>query len=85
MNTFLVKYDCLPGDCKNATMFFGTNPGCPDSIDNTGGTCNGNGNGTLDVYVPGTVYESTRFWQQLRPKGGEGSASGLIEETRPTS
>jgi prepilin-type N-terminal cleavage/methylation domain-containing protein len=71
VNTFRGKYDCLPGDCMNATTYFGTNPGCPDSNDNTGGTCNGNGDGQIDNegWAPGKVYEPTRFWQQLGEAG----------------
>lgn len=44
--TFQTKYNCVPGDCLNATDFFGNNyvvvtQGCPPS----GGAGNGNGNG----------------------------------------
>lgn len=44
--TFQAKYGCIPGDCANATDFFGVNyivvaTGCPPS----GGAGNGNGNG----------------------------------------
>ncbi len=80
VNTFKAKYNCLPGDCKNATDFFGTqtggggcpHPSVPSTADNPA-TCNGNGNGTiwgyLD-YVP-LDYEKLRFWQHL-------SAAGLV-------
>lgn len=44
--TFQTKYNCIIGDCDNATDFLGMNyvvagPGCPPS----GGVGNGNGNG----------------------------------------
>src|SRR5580693_9186033 len=45
-NTFESKYGCLPGDCVNATNFFGTDANC--GIDwfqlatYTTKTCNGN-------------------------------------------
>jgi len=72
---FKVKYNCLPGDCSNATDFFGTDPyGCPRGGGPTG-TCNGNGDGyisLLDVYP--LFYERYRSWQQL-------AYSGLIQGT----
>src|SRR5688572_21710023 len=43
--TFKNKYNCIPGDCRNATTFFGTPTGigCSDVITPvTDGTCNGN-------------------------------------------
>lgn len=45
-NTFRLKYNCIIGDCPNATTYFGVNyvvvgSGCPPS----GGAGNGNGNG----------------------------------------
>lgn len=45
-NAFRLKYNCIAGDCLNATDFFGDNyivvaSGCPPS----GGAGNGNGNG----------------------------------------
>ena len=45
-HAFRIKYDCIMGDCPNATDFFGMNyvvvgVGCPPS----GGAGNGNGNG----------------------------------------
>lgn len=52
--TFQMKYGCIPGDCPNATDFFGMNyvvvaSGCPPS----GGAGNGNGNGD------GSINESS--------------------------
>ena len=60
IRTFQGKYDCLPGDCANATQFFGTDSnGCPTGGGATG-TCNGDGNGQIDY--PNEMY---RAWQQL--------------------
>ena len=57
---FKDKYQCLPGDCVNATNFFGTDSnGCPTGGGATG-TCNGNGNEQIEW---GT--ENFRAWQQL--------------------
>lgn len=54
IHTFQLKYNCLPGDCANATDYFGTLPsGCPLAWDpgagDPTGTCNGNGDGR---YLP---------------------------------
>ncbi len=48
-NVFINKYNCLPGDCANATQFWGAKAGCGSS-DTTPqvATCNGNGNGTIE-------------------------------------
>lgn len=70
VNTFRVKYNCLPGDCINATSFLNTEPGgCPDGSTGSG-TCNGNGNGIIEYwdFVNGVFmanHESFRFWQHL--------------------
>lgn len=64
VNTFRVKYNCLPGDCPTATDFFGTDPeGCPGPPGKTPKiqTCNGNG----DQKISGYENESLTFWQQL--------------------
>ena len=64
--TFRVKYACLPGDCANATTFFGTDSnGCPAGGGATG-TCNGDGNGQIDDSACDYgCYENYRFFQQL--------------------
>lgn len=66
VQTFKLKYNCYPGDCDNATSFFGKNstlcnshtgqPGSP-------GTCNGNGNNML--FTEGTSSDGFYFWQHL--------------------
>lgn len=52
---FQNKYNCIAGDCPNATDFLGTSSDCADAhckdLTTSGGTCNyGNGNGMIDVY-----------------------------------
>lgn len=70
VNTFYGKYNCIPGDCPNATNFFGTDSnGCPVGGGATG-TCNGDGNGNIDYYS----YESFQAWKQL-------AFAGLISGT----
>lgn len=60
VNTFRGKYNCLPGDCANATDFLGTDSaGCSPGGGATG-TCNGNGNGLIEW-----PNEAFRSWQQL--------------------
>jgi hypothetical protein len=65
-NTFRGKYDCVPGDCANATYFFGINSGgCPGpAVGYTSGTCNGDGNGQVDGYL-------------LQPLGGTTAYGGI--------
>jgi prepilin-type N-terminal cleavage/methylation domain-containing protein len=78
--TFKSKYDCISGDCSNATKFFGsyTSCGAYDGVDNLGNTtCNGNGDGKVNFNIwSGPNYwrydETTLFWQQLY-------LAGLIE------
>jgi hypothetical protein len=79
VNTFHVKYNCLPGDCQNATQFFGTNGNCAfnGNIPATT-TCNGNGDG--DIFGFSTInanggQENGYFFQQL-------ILAGLIADTR---
>lgn len=67
--TFQSKYNCTPGDCLNATKYFGTSDAGGNAINN------GNGNGVVDTFN-GTLYDdgnstwpaSTEMWgvfQQL--------------------
>jgi len=70
VQSFRLKYNCLPGDCLNATSFFGERDPVPatcitmTSVD--GRTCNGNGDSKV------RDNESYNFWQQL-------SAAGLVD------
>jgi prepilin-type N-terminal cleavage/methylation domain-containing protein len=59
-NTFYAKYNCIPGDCIKAQMFFGATE-CPDVANNT---CNGNGDRTINVQTA-SAAEDMRFWQHL--------------------
>ncbi len=77
INTFKEKYNCLPGDCANATDFFGTaSGGCPSGARSGTETCNGNGDGdinlgavyTTDYSVAGNI-ELFLFWQHLANAG----------------
>ncbi len=76
VSLFKNKYNCLPGDCLNATDYFGTahaNPvTCISTIGTGTQTCNGDGDGKVEDPYYGDATEFHRFWQQL-------SAAGLIE------
>ena len=50
ISSFKVKYNCLPGDCANATDYFGLDPTCPSgsaTVPRTM-TCNGDGDGFIN-------------------------------------
>jgi prepilin-type N-terminal cleavage/methylation domain-containing protein len=76
-NTFNLKYNCIPGDCANATTFFGVDSnGCPYAGGSAGGvtgTCNGDGDGNVAPNSTG-VYENYQAWRQL-------GFAGLIKGT----
>jgi prepilin-type N-terminal cleavage/methylation domain-containing protein len=74
--TFRGKYNCIPGDCANATLFFPADPSCRGNATRSylaaanGLTCNGNGDGIIDN--AGTAnYDAERnlFWQHLSLAG----------------
>ncbi len=72
IGTFKVKYNCLPGDCPNATDFFEAyDPGggtCPANSTPPGpATCDGNGDGQIELsaVVIGPVREDLLLWQHL--------------------
>ena len=94
VSTFRTKFDCLPGDCANATTFFGvSSTGCSQA-GNTGevtaaggtGTCNGNGNGTIENwYSSPATYEQVLLWQHLSLAGLiPGKYSGRISVGGPS-
>lgn len=80
VRTFQGKYDCLPGDCANATQFWG-NAGAglcnvfnATPLVNGGPTCNGNGDGHIDwgeaaTYPGGGSQVVQWFWHQLYNAG----------------
>ena len=78
VGTFKGKYNCKPGDCRNATNFWGLRSmpcSGAGSVTGTGydvyevGTCNGNGNDAIRVYSgsPDNMYggETLWLWQHL--------------------
>ena len=83
IQTFKTKYNCLPGDCPNATDFFGslgnlcpnmnnpsythTSPAVFSSATPGSATCNGDGDGRIDA--GSTLYEMLTLWQQLATTG----------------
>lgn len=84
INTFKLKYNCLPGDCANATQFFGMDSNCPNTtFDNTPktATCNGDGNGRIGNWYEGVPQENQRFWQHL---ASAGLIDGQYTGVRPT-
>lgn len=78
INTFRDKYFALPGDMANATSVWGSVGGtgsdatCQNTVATGAPTCNGNGNGLIDVSVVSPTDEGYRNWQHL-------SNAGLIE------
>lgn len=75
--TFELKYNCLPGDCLNATDYFGTASNCPGGPGTGTQTCNGNGDGminygsTANPPDPSILasQELFLFWQHLSNAG----------------
>lgn len=49
INTFKIKYNCLPGDCSVATTLFGSNDAAGNTVNN------GDGNGLYDNGYEGTL------------------------------
>lgn len=80
VNTFKLKYNCLPGDCATATNFF-TAGTCPSGDTDTNTTCNGDGDKAVDNQWVGTAQarlEHFRFFQHLALAGLlDGSYSGV--------
>ena len=81
-NAFQNKYNCIPGDCKNATDYFGLFASC-DSASATDNTCNGDGDGQVKLQSPAANYskndESVLFWRHLSLAGLiNGAYSGIL-------
>lgn len=70
MQVFYNKYNCIPGDCANATTFF-PNPSsysCGSGADlvGSGNVCNGNGNAQIE-YI--STSEPFQAWRQMALAG----------------
>src|SRR5437016_11965015 len=87
VHAFHAKYNCLPGDCPNATQLFGVAAGdgtgndtaCYSALDAGGatGTCNGDGNDLIEycgAFADNCARELALVWQHL-------SLAGLISGT----
>ena len=85
VNTFKLKYNALPGDMKNATLYWGkdnTNCSAHTGAVATPGTCNGDADGKIDR-TNSDLGESLRFWQHLAlSEIISGNYSGLLSSTR---
>lgn len=86
--TFRDKYFYLPGDLANATAFWGdraTGTGAcadPAVADGSPGTCNGNGDGKIDLLS--ATNEGSLSWQHLARAGlVEGEYSGINNPVFP--
>lgn len=74
-NAFRDKYFAWPGDMTNAISFWGTTASCPGTAGTGTQTCNGNGNGIIEISAAASQYtEMFTFWQHL-------ANGGLIEGT----
>lgn len=78
-HSFRDKYLAFPGDMTNATAFWGKdNTKCSGDTGTTAtpGTCNGDGDGNIELgaATTGATGEIFRYWQQL-------ALAGLIEGT----
>jgi prepilin-type N-terminal cleavage/methylation domain-containing protein len=82
ISTFRAKYASLPGDMHNAQQYWGAAASCPGSGSATTAasvpTCNGNGNGYIELDTTNSVNEIYRVWQHLANEGLiEGTYSGV--------
>ena len=81
-NTFQTKYNCIPGDCINATQFFGTTDASGNTINN------GDGNGFVDTNT-GVYYDNSTSTDWIASKENWGvihhlSLANLISFTART-
>lgn len=84
VQSFRDKYLALPGDMNNASRFWNRMNNNADCVTNSAasvgstGTCDGNGDGDLDLGNQGQSSERFQFWRQLALAGLiEGSYNGL--------
>ena len=78
IQSFRDRYQALPGDMKNATLFWGAAT-CPTTAGTGTATCDGNGNGQINTAPAADRFgEMFTFWQHLANAGLiEGSYSGM--------
>lgn len=77
INSFHDKYGAYPGDMPNATDYWGIAAGTGGPIDASckvfastdARTCNGDGNGQIELPNGTGVHENFRFWQHLANAG----------------
>ena len=66
-NSFVTKYDSMPGDMPDATSYWGAAPACPDASGGTGTqTCNGNASNWISSVTgepAGSFREQWFAWQ----------------------
>jgi prepilin-type N-terminal cleavage/methylation domain-containing protein len=62
--TFRIKYNCLPGDCSNATSFLPAG-NCNGASESTMAACNGDGDGQVDGSSGYNRNEDFYFWREL--------------------
>jgi len=69
INSFKLKYNCLPGDCATATSYFS-------------GASNGNGNGKIGGFYNIDTTEMWQFWYHLAQANmWSGKFSGTTDNT----
>lgn len=84
VNAFKNKYNCLPGDCADATKFWPQMTGCPFGPYTSGGytaataatTCNGDGNGNIGGQD--ALNESLTERQEIATAWNQLGLAGLI-------
>lgn len=82
INTFKLKFNALPGDIENASVYFGqlSSGTCTTTTSTDGTTCGGDGDnqitfsGVTDPGGGGGVREAFRFWEHLALAGLYGGA-----------
>jgi len=90
VNAFRLKYNCIPGDCQNATQFLGQYSDCTVGQWTDYGlgnaTCNGNGDGKITYTVDSPPInhweydETVLLWQQLSQTNLiKGKYTGVLE------
>lgn len=80
-NAFRNKYSALPGDMRNATAYWGVadaTAACSSTSTGDQRTCNGDGDGLVEVCCATASNEQFRFWQHMVNAGlVEGQYTGI--------